>query len=67
MYSLTLPPGIKDPSWNGLFEGYLFSGIYGWGNANDPSVLCHYPDNTTPANSGATYNTLINNTGVVGR
>ena len=27
--SLTLPPGILDPSWNGLFTGYVFSGLYG--------------------------------------
>ena len=38
--SLTLPPGILDPSWNGLFDNFLFSGIYGWGDANDPSVIC---------------------------
>src|SRR5262249_38031668 len=47
--SLTLPPGILDPSWTGLFDGYLFSGIYGWGNAADPSVRCTYPDQSMPA------------------
>ncbi len=63
--SLTLPPGILDPSWNGLFDNFLFSGIYGWGDANDPSVICTYPDSTSPPSSGLTYTTLVNQTGGV--
>ncbi len=63
--SLTLPPGILDPSYNGLFKDYLFGGIYGWGNAADPSVKCSFPDMTQPASSGATYTTLVTKTGGV--
>ncbi|MEP7121330.1 MAG: hypothetical protein ABJE95_10490 [Byssovorax sp.] len=63
--SLTLPPGILDPSYNGLFTGYLFGGIYGWGNAADPSVKCTFADNTQPASSGPTYTTLVTKTGGV--
>ena len=61
----TLPPGILDPSWNGLFDGYLFSGIYGWGSATDPSLMCHYPDQTLPASPGPTYTALVQKTGGV--
>lgn len=57
-----LPPGILHPSWNGLFDGYIFSGIYGWDNENDPSVICTYPDMTQPADSGTTYTTLVQKT-----
>lgn len=60
--SLTLPPGILDPSWNGQFNGYIFSGIYGWGDAVDPTVLCTYTNGTQPAKPGVTYTTLVNKT-----
>lgn len=63
--SLLLPPGILDPSWNGLFKDYLFSGIYGYGSASDPSVKCSFPDMTQPASSGPTYTTLVQKTGGV--
>jgi hypothetical protein len=63
--SLTLPPGILDPSWNGLFDGFLFSGIYGWGDPNDPSVTCEFPDMSSPSSSGPTYTTLVQLTGGV--
>jgi hypothetical protein len=63
--SLTLPPGILDPSWNGLFAGYSFSGIFGWGSDTDPSVRCTYADQTQPASSGSTYTTLVQKTGGV--
>lgn len=63
--SLTLPPGILDPSWSGLFEGYVFSGIYGWGSDNDPSVTCVYTDGTKPPSAGPTYTTLVKKTGGV--
>ena len=50
--SLFLPPGILEPEWGGLFDGYKFSGIYGWncGAAADP---------------GATYTELVTSTGGV--
>jgi hypothetical protein len=60
--SLTLPPGILDPSWGGLFDGYVFSGIYGWGSESDPSVKCLFGDGTEPASSGPTYSTLVSRT-----
>ncbi|MBK9262526.1 MAG: hypothetical protein IPM54_22315 [Polyangiaceae bacterium] len=60
--SLTLPPGILHPSWNGLFDSYIFSGIYGWESNNDPSVICTFPDGTQPPSSGPTYTTLVQKT-----
>jgi hypothetical protein len=63
--SLTLPPGILEPSWNGLFNGYIFSGIYGWGSAVDPAITCEYPDTTSPPSSGPTYTELVTKTGGV--
>lgn len=63
--SLTLPPGILDPSWGGLFDSFVFSGIYGWGSVNDPTVICQYPDSSSPPSSGATYTTLVNQSGGV--
>ena len=63
--SLTLPPGILDPVWNGLFDGYLFNGIYGWGSENDPSVKCSFADQSQPASAGGTYTTLVKKTGGV--
>jgi len=63
--SLTLPPGILEPVWNGLFSSYIFSGIYGWGSAADPAVVCEYPDKTKPPSSGPTYTELVTKTGGV--
>ena len=63
--SLTLPPGILDPSWNGLFDDFVFSAIYGWGDPNDPSVICEYPDTTSPPSAGPTYTTLVQLSGGV--
>ena len=63
--SLTLPPGILDASWGGLFNNFVFSGIYGWGDPNDPTVTCQYPDTTSPPNAGPTYTTLVQLTGGV--
>ena len=60
--STTLPPGILDPSWNGLFAQYTFSGIYGWGVDNDPSAMCQYADGSWPASAGVTYSTLVQQT-----
>ncbi|NUO50976.1 MAG: hypothetical protein HOV80_19145, partial [Polyangiaceae bacterium] len=36
-----------------------------WGDAGDPSVICTYPDATSPPSSGLTYTTLVNQTGGV--
>jgi hypothetical protein len=63
--SLTLPPGILHPSWNNLFAGYVFSGIYGWGSNADPAEPCTYSDGTQPPSAGPTYTTLVNKTGGV--
>ncbi len=60
--SLTLPPGILDASYNGLFNGYVFSGIYGWGSDSDPGVTCTFQDGTSPPSSGPTYTTLVKKT-----
>src|SRR5262249_6492619 len=57
-----LPPGILDSSWGGLFDGYAFDGIYGWGDAADPNVKCTYPDGTHPPSSGKTYSDLVSRT-----
>ncbi len=54
-----LPGGILDPAWGGVFASWVFHGIYGWGSATDPGVLCSYPNKTTPPASGAVYTTLI--------
>jgi hypothetical protein len=63
--SLMLPDGILRSSWNGLFDGYLFSGIYGWGSNSDPTVPCSSSTPGFPANSGITYTTLVQKTGGV--
>ncbi|WP_050435152.1 hypothetical protein [Chondromyces crocatus] len=60
-----LPPGILRPSWNGLFDDYVFSAIYGWGAPNDPSTKCKYSNLTEPPSSGPTYTTLVAKTGGV--
>lgn len=61
--SRTLGPGILHESWGGLFEGYTFSGLYGWGSETDPSARCEFPDGTLAAKSGVNYTTLVNRTG----
>jgi hypothetical protein len=61
--SLTLPPGILDPSRGGLFDGYVFHALYGWGSDIDPGVKCTYPDQTQPPSSGITYTDLVTRTG----
>ncbi|MBI5499757.1 MAG: hypothetical protein HY907_05910 [Deltaproteobacteria bacterium] len=57
--SLTLPEGILDPRWGGLFDGYTFSALYGWGSETDPSVPCTYSGGTEPPSSGPTYTELV--------
>ncbi len=63
--STMLPPGILDASWNGLFDGYVFDALYGWGSATDPNVRCQYPDGTYPPKPGLTYTDLVQKTGGV--
>lgn len=58
----SLPPGLNDPSWEGLFRGYTFNGIYGWGSETDPGARCSYPNGTTPPASGSVYTALVNST-----
>lgn len=60
-----LPPGLLDPSWAGLFTGYTFSGIYGWGSETNPATRCTYPDGSSPPTSGTVYTTLVARTGGV--
>ncbi len=61
--SRELPPGILEPYWDGLFDDYVFSSIYGWGDPRDPAQLCTYPDGSRPPSSGPTYTTLVERTG----
>jgi hypothetical protein len=61
--SLTLPEGILHPRWGGIFDGYVFSAIYGWGSDTDPAVACTYGDGTEPPSSGPTYTVLVSRTG----
>lgn len=49
--SLFLPPGILEPEWGGLFDGYKMSAIYGYTCAS--------------ASPGATYTELVTHTGGV--
>lgn len=63
--STTLGPGILDPSYGGLFDGYTFDAVYGYGSDTDPSVLCTFPDGSHPSSPGYTYTTLVQHTGGV--
>src|SRR5262249_28736043 len=63
--SLTLPPGVLDASWAGLFTDYVFDGLYGWGSDTDDGVRCTYPGGGLPSASGTTYSTLVKKTGGV--
>lgn len=60
--SLTLPPGLLDASRAGMFTGYLFAALYGWGSATDPTVKCKYTDGSSPPSAGPTYTTLVTKT-----
>jgi hypothetical protein len=57
-----LPPGLLDASWNGLFDGYIFDGIYGWGSDSDPNQSCKYANGDLPAKPGETYTELVHRT-----
>lgn len=61
--SNVLPKGILDPVWEGIFEGYTFSAIYGWQSESNPDTICMYEDGSSPPNSGPTYTTLVERTG----
>jgi hypothetical protein len=60
-----LPQGILDARWGGLFDGYIFSALYGWGSETDDSVRCTYPGGGSPPASGLTYSALVRRTGGV--
>ncbi len=62
--SNSLPPGMLDVSWNGLFNtDYIFGGVYGWGDPKNPSVRCTYADSSLPPSGGSTYSMLVAKTG----
>ncbi len=61
--SLTLGPGVLHPSRKGLFDGYVFGGIYGWGSETETGVTCVYGDGSKPPSSGPTYTALVSKTG----
>ncbi len=63
--SLSLPPGLLDASWMGLFDRYTFSAIYGWASATDAGARCTYADGTQPPSAGPAYTTLVTRTGGV--
>ncbi|MBN1773816.1 MAG: hypothetical protein JXB32_21325 [Deltaproteobacteria bacterium] len=63
--SLTLPEGILHARWGGLFDGYIFSALYGWGSDTDPGISCTYADGSRPPSSGPTYTALVQRTGGV--
>lgn len=60
--TLTLPPGLLDASWNGLFTDYTFAGLYGWGSTTDAAIKCTFSDGTQPSASGKTYTDLVTRT-----
>ncbi|MDH5493213.1 MAG: hypothetical protein OEY14_14765, partial [Myxococcales bacterium] len=63
--STELPPGILEPTWASLFDGYTFDAIYGYGSETDPSVICTYPGGSSPPKPGLTYTELVTRTGGV--
>ncbi len=60
-----LPPGVLHPSRSGVFDGYRFHGLYGWGDDLNPGAKCTYPGGTEPPSSGPTYTELVQKTGGV--
>lgn len=61
--STQLPPGILDSSWNGLFNKWIFHGLYGWGSESNPSTTCTFSGGSHPASSGPVYTQLIKTSG----
>lgn len=60
-----LPEGVLHSRWGGLFDGYVFSALYGWGSETDDTVRCTFPGGKSPAASGRTYTELVRRTGGV--
>lgn len=63
--STGLPEGILHARWAGIFDDYVFSGLYGWGSETDDSLRCEYPAGGFPPSSGPTYTALVERTGGV--
>ncbi len=63
--SKELGPGILTAEYGALFDGYLFSALYGWGSETNPDVRCTYPDGSQPSSAGQTYTALVERTGGV--
>jgi hypothetical protein len=61
--SLQLPPGVLQPAWAGLFDHYVFDGIYGWGDAS--GGRCTYAGGGLPPSAGPVYSELVTRTGGV--
>ncbi len=62
---LSLPPGVLHRDWTGLFTGYTFSGIYGWGSETNPDTRCTFSDGSMAPSSGTVYTELVRRTGGV--
>lgn len=61
-----LPEGILHARWAGLFDGYVFHALYGWGSETDPLVICDFPGSEEdPDAAGLTYTELVQRTGGV--
>jgi len=63
--SLNLPPGVLHRDWAGMFTGYTFSGIYGWGSETNPDTRCEFSDGSMAPASGTVYTELVRRTGGV--
>ncbi len=61
----TLPEGILHARWGGLMDGYVVSGIYGFGDEDDATVRCRFGDGSNVRASGLTYTELVARTGGV--
>lgn len=58
----TLPVGLLDASRAGMFDGYKFDAVYGWGSTTDDTVRCTYPAGGSPSSSGRTYTAWVDHT-----
>lgn len=63
--TLTLPAGVLHADWGGLFTGYTFSGIYGWGSETNPDARCTFANGTMAPSAGTVYTELVRRTGGV--
>ncbi len=57
-----LPPGILDPMWGGIFEGYTFAAIYGFSSTGSAREACMFSRGESAASPGPTYTELVNRT-----